>query len=64
MVHAIVQVVGLIFVLEGLIYAVAPNAMKRIVAELPKLSDDQLRIMGVAALAGGVGIVWLAKVLA
>lgn len=64
MVHAIVQTVGLIFVLEGLIYAVAPNAMKRIMAELPELSDDQLRIMAVAAVAVGVGIVWLAKVLA
>lgn len=64
MVHAIVQTVGLIFVLEGLIYAVAPNAMKRIMAELPELSDDQLRIMAVVAVAVGVGIVWLAKVLA
>ena len=64
MLHAIVQTVGLIFVLEGLIYAVAPNAMKRIMAELPELSDDQLRIMAVAAVAVGVGIVWLAKVLA
>ena len=64
MVHAIVQAMGLVFVLEGLIYAVAPFAMKRMMADLPKLSDDQLRIVGVAALALGVGIVWLAKVLA
>ena len=64
MVHAIVQAMGLVFVLEGLIYAVAPFAMKRMMADLPKLSDNQLRIVGVAALALGVGIVWLAKVLA
>ena len=64
MVHAIVQAIGLVFVLEGLIYAVAPGAMKRMMAELPKLSDEQLRIAGVATLALGVGIVWLARVLA
>ena len=64
MVHAIVQAVGLVFVLEGLIYAVVPFAMKRMMADLPKLSDEQLRITGLAALALGVGIVWLAKMLA
>ena len=60
MVHAIVQAVGLVFVVEGLVYAVAPQAMKRMMAELPKLSDEQLRHVGIAALALGVGIVWLA----
>ncbi len=64
MAHAIVQAVGLVFVLEGLIYAVAPFAMKRMMADLPKLSDEQLRIVGVAALALGVAIVWLARMLA
>ncbi len=64
MVHAIVQATGLVIVLEGLTYAVAPGAMKHMMAELPKLSDEQLRIAGVAALALGIGIVWLATVLA
>ena len=63
MVHTIVQAVGLVFVFEGLIYAVVPRVIKRMMVELPKLSDDQLRITGVAVLAFGVGIVWLAKVL-
>ena len=64
MLHTIVQALGLVFVLEGLIYAGVPNVIKRMMVELPKLSDDQLRITGVAVLALGVGIVWLAKVLA
>ncbi|MEP6826471.1 MAG: DUF2065 domain-containing protein [Aestuariivirga sp.] len=34
MVHAIVQAVGLVLVVEGLIYAAAPQAMKRMLAEL------------------------------
>ena len=60
MVHAIVQAAGLVLVVEGLIYAAAPQAMKRMMVELPKLSDEQLRLIGVAALALGVSVVWLA----
>ena len=60
MVHAIVQAVGLVLVVEGLIYAAAPQAMKRLMAEVPKLSVEQLSHVGVAALALGVGVVWLA----
>ena len=60
MFHAIVQAMGLVLVLEGLIYAIAPQAMKRMMLELPKLSDEQLRLVGVAALALGVSVVWLA----
>ena len=63
MLHAIVQSLGLVFVIEGLIYAVAPGAMRRMMAELPKLSDEQIRIAGVAALALGVLVAWIAKVL-
>ena len=63
MLHAILQSLGLVFVIEGLIYAVAPGAMRRMMAELPKLSDEQIRIAGVAALALGVLVAWIAKVL-
>lgn len=62
MLHAIVQALGLVFVIEGLIYAVAPGGMRRMMAELPKLSDEQIRLAGVSALAFGVGVVWLLKV--
>ena len=63
MLHAIVQALGLVFVIEGLIYAVAPGGMRRMMAELPKLRDEQIRFAGVAALALGVGVVWLARVI-
>jgi len=62
MLHAIVQALGLVFVIEGLIYAVAPGGMRRMMAELPKLSDEQIRLAGVSALAFGVGVVWLLKI--
>jgi len=53
--------VGLVLVVEGLAYALAPSFIRRMAEELPKLGDEHLRIFGVAALAIGVGLVYLAR---
>lgn len=63
MLHNLIQAIGLVFVIEGLLYAVAPGFTRRIVAALPKVSDEQLRIAGVGGLALGVAIVAVAKFL-
>ena len=52
---------GLVLVIEGLLYAVAPDLAKRI-AETARLTPtDSLRVAGVVAVASGVGIVWLVR---
>lgn len=53
--------VGLVLVVEGLAYALAPSFIRRMAEELPKLGDEYLRMFGVAALAIGVGLVYLAR---
>jgi len=53
--------VGLVLVVEGLAYALAPSFIRRLAEELPKLGDEQLRLFGVVALAIGVGLVYLAR---
>ncbi|PCI05452.1 MAG: hypothetical protein COB78_02280 [Hyphomicrobiales bacterium] len=53
--------IGLVLVLEGLIYSLMPGAMKRMAAELPHIPDSTLRIMGVVVMAVGVFLVWLIK---
>ncbi|MCZ4288123.1 DUF2065 domain-containing protein [Hoeflea alexandrii] len=53
--------VGLVLVVEGLAYALAPSFIRRMAEELPKLGDEYLRVFGVAALAIGVGLVYLAR---
>jgi uncharacterized protein YjeT (DUF2065 family) len=63
MLQNIIQAVGLVLVIEGLLYAVAPGITRRLVSELPKLGDDQLRLAGVAGLALGVAVVALARLL-
>lgn len=52
---------GLVLVIEGALYAAAPSLGKLMMRQGLAASDNQLRICGLAALALGVGIVWLAR---
>jgi uncharacterized protein YjeT (DUF2065 family) len=53
--------VALVLVLEGLLWAVSPAAMKRAVAMALALADEQLRFGGLVAVAVGVVLVWLVR---
>lgn len=53
--------IGLVFVIEGLLYALVPGQLKSMLAAMKDLSDDQLRLGGIAAVAIGVVIVWAVK---
>lgn len=50
--------VGLVLVLEGLIYALAPRLMQRMLEEMRGANEDFLRLGGLAALIAGVVLVW------
>ena len=52
---------GLVLVIEGLLYALVPGHLKAMMLAIQKLSDDQLRVGGVTAMALGVVIVWLVR---
>ena len=53
--------VGLVLVIEGLLYALAPHLTRRIMSAAQEMSDDQLRLGGVVATIVGVGVVWLVQ---
>jgi len=53
--------VGLLFVLEGLLYGGFPSLAKKLAREASETPENMLRIAGLAALAIGVGIVWLVR---
>ena len=55
----LLMALGLVLVIEGLLYALAPAQLKAMMQAVQKLSDDQLRIGGVAAMATGVVAVWI-----
>lgn len=53
--------IGLLFVVEGLIYALVPNFAKTLMQHVQETPEHTLRLLGVAALATGVFVVWLIK---
>ena len=53
--------VALVLVLEGMLWAVSPGAMKRAAARALALADEQLRVGGLLAVAVGVLLVWLVR---
>jgi len=50
--------VGLIFVIEGLLFALFPNKMKNLVALIETLSENNLRFVGIASALIGFLIVY------
>lgn len=52
---------GLVLVLEGLIYGGVPRFAKRLAAEMMEIPDSTLRAGGLIAMVLGVGIVWLVR---
>lgn len=52
---------GLVLVIEGLVFALAPSRLDEIVELMAKLTPEQRRGIGLVAVALGVGLVWLAR---
>jgi uncharacterized protein YjeT (DUF2065 family) len=58
-----VTAVGLVLVIEGLVYAFLPRHLKQVMATVERIPDETLRFGGVIAVAAGVAVVWIARTL-
>ncbi|WP_424979668.1 DUF2065 family protein [Leisingera sp. S232] len=56
----ILLALGLVLIAEGLVYALAPSLVEQLLEMLRRLSEEQRRNAGLAALALGLVLVWLA----
>lgn len=54
---------GLVLIVEGLVYALAPGIIDRMLEALRAMPVEARRVMGLAAMAAGLALVWLAKAL-
>jgi len=54
---------GLVLIVEGLVYALAPSLIEDLLAALRSVPIETRRLIGLAALACGVALVWLAAAL-
>lgn len=52
---------GLVLVAEGLLWALAPQLVERMLAALRALSVEERRLAGLAALALGLACIWAAR---
>lgn len=57
----LLSALGLAIALEGMLYAAFPGPMRRALLSLATVSDQMLRMGGLAALALGVFVVWLVR---
>ena len=53
--------VGLVFVIEGLLFAAFPGPAKHAMASAMETPDTALRIIGIASAVLGVLVVWLVR---
>ncbi|WP_259780775.1 DUF2065 domain-containing protein [Aestuariispira ectoiniformans] len=58
---AVFTALGMILVIEGLIYALFPNGMKRLIISMLDMPSGSLRLGGLVALVIGVVVVWLVR---
>ena len=56
--------IGLVLAVEGLALALAPSRMEEAMRLIAWMSRETRRLLGLAALALGVLLVWLARALA
>jgi hypothetical protein len=52
---------GLVLVIEGLLWALAPNVAMRILEGAAATPEGTLRVAGWTAVCLGVGVVWLIR---
>jgi len=56
-----ITAIGLVFVIEGLLYVIAPDRLKTMMAMMEGMPRETLRNLGVVAVGLGVAIVWVAR---
>lgn len=56
--------IGLVLVIEGLAFALAPARLEEALALLARLSPEARRLIGLLALTAGLTLIWLARLLA
>ena len=52
---------GLVFVIEGLVFAAFPAQVKRAMARVLETHDGPLRVIGIGSAVAGLIVVWLVR---
>lgn len=61
MFEEIVVALGLVLILEGLVYLLAPSFLEQLLTMLQSLTEEERRLLGLIAITIGVALVFTAK---
>ena len=56
-----IAALGLVFVIEGLVFAAFPGAAKRAVAHVLETPESMLRLVGLSSAVIGLIVIWLVR---
>ncbi len=54
--------IGLLLIIEGLLYAVFPNRMKSLISKMTEMPNETLKWGGIASALLGLMIMWMALI--
>jgi uncharacterized protein YjeT (DUF2065 family) len=58
----ILTAVSLLLVIEGMLPFIRPSRYKQIVAQIVRLSDNQLRVFGLSAMIAGLLLLFVVRI--
>lgn len=62
MIETVLLALGLVLIVEGLVYALAPSLIEDLLEAIRRLSIEQRRALGLLAIALGIVFLWIANV--
>jgi uncharacterized protein len=57
----LIVAIGLVFVIEGLVFAAFPGTAKRLAATALESPENSLRIAGIVSAVVGIVLIWLVR---
>ena len=61
MVEIIIAAFGLLLVIEGILYAIFPNTMKKIIGKMLNTENETLKWTGLFSAFIGLVLIWIVK---
>lgn len=63
MIETALLALGLVLLVEGLVYALAPSLVEQMLVALAAIPPEARRLLGLLALVVGLALIWVAKAL-
>lgn len=57
--NELIIALGLFLIIEGIVYAIFPDGIKRMAEELPNIPTETLRTFGLGAVIAGLVVIWM-----